>query len=124
MKVIRKYLVENTELINLLGGQYIWLVEKPKEKNADNYIIYKYKELSGGYIKDYQLEFNIIGKDLNKLLAIRQKLIELLDDTRNEKIIKDTDTTIRSTKLLNGGGMAKNPETGNYEIILYFLIKI
>ena len=107
MKVIRKYLVENTELINLLGGQYIWLVEKPKEKNADNYIIYKYKELSGGYIKDYQLEFNIIGKDLNKLLAIRQKLIELLDDTRNEKIIKDTDTTIRSTKLLNGGGMAK-----------------
>ncbi len=115
-------------MINLLGGQYIWLVEKPvekpKEKNADNYIIYKYKELSGGYIKDYQLEFNIIGKDLNKLLAIRQKLIELLDDTRNEKIIKDTDTTIRSTKLLNGGGMAKNPETGNYEIILYFLIKI
>ena len=72
MKVIRKYLVENTELINLLGGQYIWLVEKPKEINADNYIIYKYKELSGGYIKDYQLEFNIIGKDLNKLLTIRQ----------------------------------------------------
>ncbi|MBZ4664466.1 MAG: hypothetical protein JG776_2184 [Caloramator sp.] len=124
MKVIRKYLIENTELINLLGGQFIWLIEKPKEINADNYIIYKYKELNGGYIKDYQIEFNIIGKDLNKLLTIRQKLIELLDDTRNEIIIKDNDTTIRNTKLLNGGGMAKNPETGNYEIILYFLIKI
>jgi hypothetical protein len=124
LKVIRKYLIENTELINLLGGQFIWLIEKPKEINADNYIIYKYKELNGGYIKDYQIEFNIIGKDLNKLLTIRQKLIELLDDTRNEIIIKDNDTTIRNTKLLNGGGMAKNPETGNYEIILYFLIKI
>lgn len=70
------------------------------------------------------LEFYIIGKDLSKLIQIQEKLIQLLDDIRNEKVIRDNDTTIRTVKLLNGGGMVKNSDTGNYEVIAYFLCKI
>jgi len=124
MKVLRKYLIEDTQLISLLGGQFIWLVEKPVDVNAETYLIYKYKELNGGFIKDYQIEFNVIGKDLSKLITIKERLIDLLDDPRNEKIIKDNDTVIRHSSLLNGGGMVKNPETGNYEVVAFFMIKI
>jgi len=124
LKVIRKYLLEDTNLLNYLGGQYIWLVEKPKEIEANPYIIYKYKELNGGLIKNYQFEFNLIGTDLSKLLYIKERLINLLDDPRGEKSIKDDSTVIRQSKLLNGGGMVKNPNTGNYEVVVFFLFKI
>ena len=124
MKVIRKYLLQDTDLLNLLGGQFLWLIEKSEKVEADPYIIYKYKELNGGYIKDYQIEFNIIGSDLSKLLSIKYKLIDLLDDPRSEKAIKDNETVVRHSKLLNGGGMAKNPNTGNFELIVFFLCKI
>lgn len=124
MKVIRSYLLDNPELCNLLGGDYIFLVEKPSEIECKNYIIYKYKVLSGGYVKDYQIEFNIVGKNLQELIQIQNKLIEMLDDPRGEKFIKDTDTTIRYIRLLNGGGMVKNPNSGNYEIIVFFYVKI
>lgn len=124
MKVIRKYLLEGNELESLLGGEHIYLVEKPEKVNPDVYIIYKYKIVSSGYIKGYLVEFNIIGKDLNRLISIQDKLIEMLDDLRNEKSIKDDETVIRQSKLLNGGGMVKNPETGNYELIVFFLCKV
>ena len=124
MKVIREYLLNDTDLLNYLGGQYLWLVEKPDKVKADPYIIYKYKELNGGFIKDYQIEFNIIGSDLSKLLSIKFKLIDLLDDPRGEKQIKDNEAVVRHSKLLNGGGMTKNPNTGNFEIIVFFLCKI
>jgi len=116
--------LEDTNLLNYLGGQYIWLVEKPKEIEANPYIIYKYKELNGGLIKNYQFEFNLIGTDLSKLLYIKERLINLLDDPRGEKSIKDDSTVIRQSKLLNGGGMVKNPNTGNYEVVVFFLFKI
>lgn len=124
MKVVRKYLLQDADLLDYLGGQYIWLVEKPKEVDANPYIIYKYKELSGGFIRDYQIEFNIIGTELDKLLSIKYKLIELLDDPRNERTIKDNEIVVRHSKLLNGGGMIKNPNTGNYEVVVFFLVKI
>ena len=124
MKVIREYLLNDTDLLNYLGGQYLWLVEKPDKVKADPYIIYKYKELNGGFIKDYQIELNIIGTDLSKLISIKFKLNDLLDDPRGEKQIKDNEAVVRHSKLLNGGGMTKNPNTGNFEIIVFFLCKI
>jgi hypothetical protein len=125
MKLLRQYLISDTDLIHLLDNSpAIYLLDKPMEINNDNYIVYLYKPLTGGYVKDYQIEFRIIGKDLEKLTAIQSRLIKLLDDPRNENIIKSQDTFIRHTKLLNGGGMAINPSTGNYEIVIFFLIKI
>ncbi|NLB11499.1 hypothetical protein GX831_03545 [bacterium] len=119
MKTVRNYLLKDNTLKQLLKGDNIFLVEKPEQINLDNYLIYKYKELTGGLIKDYQLEFNLVGKDLTKLLEIKERLIQLLDKPREQNYIK----MVRQSKLLNGGGMLKNPNTDNYEIILFFLIK-
>lgn len=120
MKEIRLYLLEDNTLIQLLGGKYIYLVDKPEKEQTNTYIQYTYKPLGTGIVRDYQLEFNVICKDLSKGLVIQDRLITLLDEVR--EIIKIDG--IRTTKLLNGGGMVKNPETGNYHIVLYFLAKI
>lgn len=119
MEAIRKYLLNDADFFSLVGNA-IYFVEKPQEIENDVYIIYKTKPISGGYVKNYQIEFNIVGKDLAKLMQIQNRLIYLLDDPRNEKHIEN----IYHTELLNGGGIVKNPDTGNYEIILYFLYKI
>jgi len=125
MKVIRSYLLKDLQLKALLDNQEaIYLVEKPKEIKSNTYIIYFFKPISGGYIKDYQIEFRLISKDINKLIAIQSRLMKLLDDPRDKKIIKDDETTIRSIKYLNGGGFWKNPDTDNHEMIVYFLCKI
>lgn len=124
MKLIRKILISDTQLKALLNDQEsIFLVEKPEELNVDPYIVYFYKPLSGGYIGNFQFEFRLIGKDLSQLVAIQSRLKALLDDPRGEKIIKDSDSFVRMTKLLNGGGQFKNPATNNFEIVLYFQIK-
>lgn len=118
MREVRTFLLQDAEITQLLEGEHIYLIEKPEQVNTDNYIVYKYKPLSGGIIKDYQLEFNLIGKDLSKLLQLHNRLITLLDDMQAINL-----ENICYIKLLNGGGMIKNPDTGNYHIILYFLVK-
>jgi hypothetical protein len=126
--LIRKKLLLNPELLGLLDNkESIFLVEKPEEekyKNWNPYVIYKYKPLSKGYIKDYQIEFNIISKDLRKAICIQEKITEILDNPRNIGILKDDNTVIRSIEQANGGGMIKNPETGSYEIVLFFIAKV
>ena len=123
MKIIRKYIVSDSVVKSLIQ-ENVFLIEKPEQNKSENYIVYKYKELSGGFIKDYSIEFNLIGKNINLLLQLKDRLIELLDDPRNNKIIKDNDTTIRTSSLVNGGGMLKNPETGNYHLVVFFTVKI
>lgn len=124
MKLIRKYLLEDAQLIALLNNEEaIFLLEKPEKSEVDPYIVYLFKPLTGGYINDYQFEFRLIGQDLSKLLAIQSRLKALLDDPRGEKIIQDGDDFVRMTKLLNGGGMLKHADTNMCEIILYFEIK-
>lgn len=124
MKVIRKYLLKDDELLNLLQGKNIYLVEKPQKIKCNPYIVYNYKPLGSGIIKDYQITFYIVGKKLKVLLDIQKQLINLLDEIREPIIIKDKQTIIKHSKLLNGGGIIKNEDTGNYEIVVYFLCKI
>ncbi|MCG8483471.1 MAG: hypothetical protein MJA31_09200, partial [Clostridia bacterium] len=115
--VIKEYLIADSELYTLLGGDYIWLVEKPVDAIANPYVTYKYKEMQGSdFIKDYQYEFKIVGDDLTKVQAIREKVIDLLDDPRGEKIIKNENTVVRHSKLFEGGEMNKNSDTGNFEM--------
>lgn len=124
MKAIRQYLIKDLELKNKLKGEHIYLVEKPEKIKCSSYVVYNYKPISSGVIKDYQITVNIIGKELADLLAIQNRLILLLDEIRDPIIIEDCETMIRTSKLLNGGGIIKNPDTGNFEIVIYFLCKI
>lgn len=118
MQEIRTHLINDTEFINLLGGQYLWLLEKPIKVITNTYICYNFKELSKDILTNYQVEFGIISKDLDKALLIKEKLIELLDNERNNIRIQG----IKQTLLLNGGGILKHQDTGNYEIIVYFYV--
>jgi hypothetical protein len=125
MSAIRAYLLNDAELSSLLNAeQAIYQLEKPLQREHSHYIIGLYKPINGGYVKDYQYDFRIIGEDLSTVMKIQSRLIELLDDTRNEKTIKDDKVIIRSINLINGGGTVKNPDSGNWETVVYFLAKI
>jgi hypothetical protein len=125
MRAILDYLSSDSIIQNEIGDN-IFFVEKPSEAELkiDNYIVYKIKPIDGGYIKQYALEINVIGTNLPKLLKVNKRLIELIDDPRNEKNIKDENITITSSALTSGGGTVKNSETGNFIIITYFKLKI
>ncbi|OCZ52193.1 hypothetical protein [Dehalobacter sp. TeCB1] len=113
--------------ILLDNHEAIYFIETPKEEDMANvatYIIFFLKPLSGGFVKDWQMEFRVISNDLSKIAAIQSRLIKLLDDSRGEIIIRDDETVIRSTSLINGGGTWKNPDTDNFETVVYFLLKI
>lgn len=124
MKAIRKYLLNDIELTQKLEGEHIYLIERPEGIRCSSYVIYSYKIIESGLVKQYQITFNIIGRKLRKLLELQDRLIELLDETRQPIIIQDEGEAIKYIKLLNGGGIIKNPQTDNYEIILYFLCKV
>jgi len=89
-KVVRNYLLADAQLKILLDNkEAIYQIEKPKEIKNDTYIVFFLKPLSGGFVKDWQLEFRVISYDLSKIVAIQSRLIKLLDDPRGEIIIKD-----------------------------------
>lgn len=125
MQAILDY-ISNDSVIQSLIGDNIYFVERPSETETviDNYIVYKLKPIKGGFVKQYALEFNVIGNDLPKLMEVNKRLIELFDDTRNDKIIKDENITVTSSHLTSGGGTARNNETGNFVIVTYFSIRI
>lgn len=115
---LRSYLLSDPQLQVLLeNNPAIFLLQKSKEIDYETFIVYLYKPLTGGQVKDYQVEFRIIGKNLSKLVAIQSRLIKLLDENY-------TIDGIYMTKLLNGGGMIFNPEDGNSQIVVFFMCKI
>ena len=124
MNAIREYLVSNAELFSLVGNN-VFLFEKPEKLTAKDYVIYNFKELNGGSsIKDYQLDMRIVGKDKLRLLTIKDIIINLLDNFNKPTKIKDDTVTIRHTRLVNGGGIIKNQDNGEYNVLVYFLVKI
>lgn len=124
LSLLRTYLLNDASIKSLLNNKKaIYLISKEDDQEVNPYIIYLYKPLGGRYIQDCQIEFRIIGKDLSKLTAIKSRLIKLLNYNRKTEIIRDKKVVIKDSKLLTGGGQVKNPNTGNYELVIYFLIK-
>lgn len=77
----------------------------------------------GGGVRAYQLDVRVISKDKLKLLAIKNRLIDLLDCHNRATRIKDNDAHIRKIRLINGGGITK-AENGDYYAFLYFYVII
>lgn len=124
MNAIREYIISDSD-INQLVGDNVFLFERPENSECGECIIYTFKELNGGFcIRDYQLDIRIVGKDKLKLLEIKDRIIEILDNFSKPTKISDTDTVIRHTRLINGGGIVKDPESKEYNVILYFLVKV
>ncbi len=124
IKLLRQHLLKNQKLVLLLNNKpYIFHEEKPLEIDADTYIVFKDKLLKSKYIQEYQIIFHVISKDINKAIAIERELIDYLNDTREEKLIKNDDTYIRNIKVLRGGGRIFDVDIDNWRIVVYFLLK-
>lgn len=123
VSTLMKHLFNNEKLIVLLGGGNVYYLEKPLKFNPDVFILAKDKLLSDRYIKQYQLQFDIIGKDLNKILEVEKELIKYLNDVRGEVIIKYDGEIIRNIRVLNGGGTIKDAND-NWIKVVYFLCKV
>lgn len=124
LKLLRNYLVNDTQIKSLINNKpAIYLISKPQEEEVNPYIVYLYKSLGGRYVQDCQIEFRLIGKDLSKLTALKSRLIKILNYNRDSEIIRNENTVIRDSKLLTGGGQIMNPITGNYELVVLFLLK-
>ncbi|HHV26004.1 MAG TPA: hypothetical protein GXX63_02270 [Tissierellia bacterium] len=125
IKLLRRHLLQNKELISLLSNnQSIYHMEKPLKYNDDTYIVLKDKLISGYFIEEYQLTFHIISSDMNKTVEIEKELISYLNDPRGEKLIRDNDTYIRNIQVLRGGGRIYNQDKDNWMSVVYFLCKI
>jgi len=120
MNVIREYLVTQN-----IVSENIFLFEKPEKVTCTDYIIYNFKELDGGStIRHYQLDIRIVSKDKLQAIEIKDKVINALDVYYKFCKIKDTEVAVRSIKLVNGGGLIKNEESGEYNVLIYFSVKI
>jgi len=103
MNAIREYICSNEEIKSLIGDN-VFLFEKPEQITAKNYILYNFKEISGGQsIRDYQLDIRIVGKDKLKLLQIKDVLITMLDNFNRNTNIKDDTTIIRHAMAIGSG---------------------
>lgn len=117
--VIREYIV-NADIV----GENVFLFEKPLQIECTDYIIYTFKEITGGAVKQYQLDIRVVGKDKLIVLSNMQKIIDLLDIYNNFCKIQDDETVIRSIKMINGGGMAFDDESNEYNAVAYFNVII
>ena len=119
---IREYLIADAELYGMVGDN-IFLLERPENCVCKDYIVYNPKELRslGGGVRAYQLDMRAISTDKLKLLAIKARLVDLLDNCDRATRISDADAYIRKIRLINGGGIAK-AENGEYNAFLYFYV--
>lgn len=99
----------------------IFLLEKPKEINAIDYICFNFRELDGAKsVRDYQLDLLLVSSDALRILEMKEKLIKLLDIYYMSCPIPK----VRSCRMLNGGGLARNEETDEYNCYIYFNFKL
>lgn len=112
---LRKYIVQAD-----IVSENVFLFEKPQHIQCNDYIIYNFKELTGGSIRQYQLDVRIVGRDKLKVLKNKDKIIDILDIYRTACKIQDEEMTIRKINLVNGGGLIYDDEHKEYNAICYF----
>ncbi|MEG2908121.1 MAG: hypothetical protein RR945_02780 [Erysipelotrichaceae bacterium] len=83
-------------------------------------IAYKVMPVSGGNVKESQLEARIIGKDLDEVLLVQEKIIKSLDMTINQPNKVEGGISFRSS--LSGGGWLFNDEIQVWEYPTLFSI--
>lgn len=83
-------------------------------------VVYKFSPITGGHLKQYQLELKIIGFDYDECLSMENKLVELLDMQEDDAFIRYGERSFHSA--LSGGGCLFNDGCQMYEETLYFII--
>lgn len=82
---------------------------------------YKITHVSGGIVKQSQLEIRLMGKDFDELLTKRDLIISKLDMTEQKPSLLLDGFVLRSE--LAGGGYLFNNEIQMWEMIPIFILK-
>lgn len=83
-------------------------------------LVYKFTPLSGGHLKQSQIELKIIHEDYDHCKSIEDRLKQLLDMEEDEPFVVCGSTVFHSE--LAGGGCLFNDGCQKYEDTLYFII--
>lgn len=81
-------------------------------------IAYKHTPISGGHIKQSQIEVRIMGDDYDELLAIKQKVLDVLDNEEDAPYRHAGELYYHSE--LAGGGVLFNDQIQMWECIFLF----
>lgn len=83
-------------------------------------IAYTFTPLTGGHVKQSQLELKIIAKDYDESKEMEGKINNLLDMEEDESFRKTGNTYFHSE--LSGGGVLFNSECERFENTLLYII--
>lgn len=116
---IKEYLNNNEELINLIGKDNLY----PIFTTVIDYtsLVYNFKHLTGGLVKQSQLELRIISNDYDFAKIIEGCLIKILDRDGAEIYIPYGNTFFRCE--LSGSGCLYRDDLQMYENTLFFIVK-
>lgn len=82
-------------------------------------VTYTAMPISGGHLKQSQLEFKVIGPDYDDCKAVEKQLIDLLDMEEDQPYI--VTGNIRFHSGVSGGGYLFNDGCQMHEVTLYFI---
>lgn len=83
-------------------------------------VVYNFSLLSGGHVKQSQLELKIISQDYDEAKAMESKLNALLDMEEDESFQKVGKTYFHSE--VSGGGVLFNEDCQMYENTLLYIV--
>lgn len=115
MEIDIKNYIENdiTELKDRLFPIFTTDTEKPS-------IVYNFTPISGGHIKQSQLELKIIWPDYDQVKEIETNINKIMDMEEDNPFIAYENTYFRSS--LSGGGLLFRDDLQIYEDTLIFII--
>ena len=84
-------------------------------------IVYNITQITGGIVKQDQVELKIIHQDFEEALNIRQKILEKLDMTQEKPNLVSNNIALFSS--LAGGGFIFSDGPQAWEVTVYFIMK-
>lgn len=112
--IIKNYIEENTE--SLKGRLYpVFTTDLPELS-----VVYKFTPVSGGHLKQSQLELKVIGEKYDACKQIEKQLLDLLDMEEDEPFVNYR--ALRFHSQISGGGVLFNDGCQRFEATMYFII--
>lgn len=111
---IKNYIENNiVELKDKLFPIFTTDIEKPS-------VVYNFTPISGGHIKQNQLELKVIWSDYDEVKEIEDKINKIMDTEEDKPFTAYGNTYFRSS--LSGGGCLFRDDLQMYENTLIFII--
>lgn len=83
-------------------------------------VVYFTKPISGGYVKQSQLELRIVWNDYDKCKMIEKSIVDIMDFKEDDPFVIYGNTRFRSE--LAGGGCIYNSTIQMFEVTNYYII--